>query len=67
MPMIWLITLAPIPFFAICFRFSPVPLFEQRTKPATDEWRAMHIKAPFVLLTWFTLPYIGQVYFLWSR
>lgn len=67
MPMIWLITLAPIPFFVICFRFSPVLLFEQRAKPSTDEWRAMHIKAPFVLLTWFTLPYIGQVYFLWSR
>lgn len=67
MPMIWLITLAPIPFFVICFRFSPVLLFEERVKPATDEWRAMHIKAPSVLLLWFTLPYIGQVYFLWSR
>lgn len=65
--MIWLITLAPLPFFVFCFVFSPVLLFGEWPKNATGEWKAMHIKVPFGWLLLFALAYLGQTNYLWSR
>lgn len=65
--MIRLLTIAPLPFFAFCFIFSPVLLFGDRPKGATAKWNDMHIKVPFVWLLLFALLYLRQTFFLWAK
>ena len=65
--MILLLTLAPLPFFILCFLFSPVLLIGDAPKTATDQWKSLHIKVPFRLLILWALIYMGQYNFLWER
>ena len=58
--------LAPIPFLIFCLLFAPVLLFNDRPQNATQEWNAMHIKMPVILVMLIGLLYICQVHFLWD-
>lgn len=65
--MILLLTLAPLPFFILCFLFSPVLLLGDPPKTATEQWKSLHIRVSFRLLTLWALIYMGQYIFLWER
>ena len=65
--MVLLHTIAPLPFFVLCFVFSSALLLGDRPKGATAEWNAMHIKVPFVLPFLFALVYFSQYYYLWAH
>lgn len=65
--MIGLMTLGPLMFFTFCFVFSPVLVFGDRPKGATDEWNAMHIKMPLGWIILISLAYLYQTAYLWSK
>ena len=62
-----LMTLGPLLFLTFCFVFSPVLVYGERPKGATDEWNAMHIKMPLGWIILISLVYLYQTGYIWSK
>lgn len=63
---IYLTAFSPLPLLLYYLAFAPVLLIKDRPKDATDEWNALHIKFPTMLVLIFCLLYNLQIYHIWD-
>ncbi len=63
---VYLTALSPIPMIVYYIVFAPVLLVTDRPNGASNEWNAMHIKFPTLLVVMLTLLSSAQVYYFWD-
>ena len=56
-----------LPFLGCCILFTPVLTMDAKPKGATEEWKAMHVRVPSLLVLLLILLLGGQFFYIWNR
>ena len=66
-PAVSLSAVSLLPFLGCCILFAPVLTMDAKPKGATEEWKAMHVRVPSLLVLLLILLLGGQFFYIWNR